>query len=307
MKIIYSADNHITLKPPVCRTDDFMSTLRNKLKWLKELIRKHDAVFISGGDTGDEPTLKSYGQTLAWINFMIANYPPCMGIFGNHDQPNHRLDYMYKALLSPLVEAGIFTPLDEPKEITSNVWVHGFHYGTEIKAFDESLYPEDSKHIAVFHDYVYKEESSLIKGYNAKQLLYDNPQYDMILTGDHHQNFVETLDDQVLINSGPLYRGTIDKIDYQPVVYLIDTKDLSYEAIPVPILEGVISTEHKDKVVHKENTMESVINVVKNSEGVSLSFDNELQSIIDDNKEVVDNEVMEYLDIVTEKVETYVR
>lgn len=307
MKLIYSADNHITLKTPICRTDDFVMTLKNKLEWLRGIIKKYNAIFINGGDVGDEATLKSYGQTVAWINFMLANYPECYGIYGNHDEPNHRIDYMNKALLSPLIEVGIFKPIDEPIEITKGVWLHGFHFGQEVVPFDESLYPKDSKHIGVFHGYVYEEDTSMIKGYNAKYLLYENPQYDMILTGDHHTNFVAELDGQVLINSGPLYRGTIEKIDYQPVVYLIDTDDLSYEAIPVPIVEGVISTEHKDKVLHKTNTMESVVNVVKNSEGVVLSFENELSAIMDGNKDIVDNQVREYIDIITEKTEVYAR
>ena len=307
MKIIYSSDNHITLDAPICRTDDFVETLRNKLIWLKDLIKKHNAVFLNGGDIADVSRYSSPNKTIEWLRFMFSNFPECYFVYGNHTLPHHRLDYRDKSVIAPLVSAGVCNPIDEPVEITDNVWVHGFHFGQEIAPFDESLYPEDSKHIAVIHAYVYKEDTSMIAGYNAKQLLYDNPQYDMILSGDHHSPFTVTLDDQVLINSGPLYRGSIDKINLKPVVWIIDTDDMSYEAIPVPIIDGVISTEHKDKVTHKTNTMESVVNVVKNSESVVLSFDTELESIIAENQDLVDNHVREYIDIVTEKEETYSR
>lgn len=307
MKFIYSADNHLTVNAPVCRTDNFLDTLENILKWLNTQLKKHNAIHISGGDIIDRDIYNGPNMLLDTINFILNFYPDTIGIVGNHDVRYKSMKYLDKSIISTLVSAGVFTLLTEPYEIEKNVWLHPFNWGSSISHIENiDDYPEDSKHIAIYHGYVYKEKTSIINGFNAKDLLYNFPEYDMILTGDHHQSFVETLEGQVLINSGPLYRADIDHIDYQPVVWLIDTDDLSYSSIDVPTIDGEVSVEHKDKKARKEYIMDSVVDVV-NAEGGSsdkgIKFENEVYALKEENKKVMNEEIEVLLERMMEEGE----
>ena len=294
MNLLYSADNHITLNPPIARTDNFVETLTNLLKWLNTIIEKYSATHISGGDIIDKDMYTSSNRVLAIINFLLSFYPDTIGILGNHDLRYNSLEYLDQSIANTLIHAGVFNHITQPYEIDKNVWLHPFNWGVPIDHIkDLDSYPEESKHIAIMHAYVYQEKTSLITGYNAKQLLYDFPEYDMILTGDHHEKFVVEYEGQVLINSGPLYKGDIKHIDYEPSVWLIHTHDLSYTEIPVPDLNDVISTAHKDKIEHKQLTMDSVIDVINTSKegGDVINFEEEIDRLKKENKKIMNEEI----------------
>jgi predicted phosphodiesterase len=308
MKSIYSVDNHFTVNPPVSRIDDFVETQKNLLNWLSEQLEKHNANHLCGGDTGDKDSYKNSDMMLKLINFLLVNLPKTIGIIGNHDLKYRNWKYFKDSFISAIVNAGVYTVLTKPYEIQKDVWVHPFSYGKEVKHIENlDSYSKESKHVMLYHGFVYDKQKVGCNGYYAKDLMYEFPEYDMFLTGDNHTKFVIEQDGQILINGGSFYRKSIDQLEHSPAVWLIDWDTFEYKEIPVPDSIDNISTEHKDKVEHKTNTMESVVNVVKSSEGVTLSFENELAEIIEENKKIVDSEVQEYVDKITEKEEIYVR
>ncbi len=291
MKLVYTTDEHITTNPPVCRSDNFLETLKRKLLWLRDFCEKHNATHITGGDITDKDIYKSTNYLLDTINFLNEYYLPTIGIAGNHCLRYNSMKFLEKSIIKTLISSGMLHLLMEPYEVCEDVWLHGYNFGEELVHPDMSIYSEESKHIMIYHGYTTNDKADKTNGLYAEDLMYEFPEFDMFLTGDNHEEFVVEKDGQVLINGGSFYRGTIKQKDVQPHVWLIDTEDLSYEAIPVPIEEGVISTEHKDIVETKKGIMDSVVNTVKENDGVSVSFETEIDELIEANADTIDEGV----------------
>jgi predicted phosphodiesterase len=295
VKLVYTTDEHITTNPPVCRTDDWVATMIRVLAWLRELCEKLNATHITGGDITDKDVYTSTNYLLDTVNFLNAHYPNTVGIAGNHGLRYQQLRFLEKSIISTLISSGRLFLLREPYEIDKDVWLHGYNYGEDLIHPDMGVYPEDSKHIMIYHGYVTNDVKDKIGGWFSEDLMYEFPEFDMFLTGDNHTPFVVEKDGQTLINGGSLFRTTIKQIDYKPHVWVIDTEDLSYEAVPVPIEEGVISAAHKDVVEEKKAVMDSVVNTVMENDGVSVSYEDEIDKLVSENKDTIDEDVMVFI------------
>jgi len=308
VKLVITGDNHHDgNKTPICRTDDFYETQRRKIHFVNGTCEQHNAIHLNCGDIVDRAKGRTATDALSTF-FIVSEYNEMYGISGNHDQPNKLLSKVNEGVLGSLMKSDIFHLITDPILLQGNILVYGYNYGEEIKHTSDKYLKDEYIKIALYHGFVTDDENSIIGGLYAPSIVSEfKDDYHFIFTADNHVPFEMESGDCTLINVGSLLRTTISQIDYKPSIILLDTDTLSWERIPVPIVEDVISTEHKDKLEAKRNTMEAVVNTVKTHENVELSFDNEIEYLVTENTKTMNENIENMLNIVMEKEEKYVR
>jgi len=278
---ILCGDIHLREDTPVCRTDDFLAAQWKKLTFISELQIQHNCPILCSGDLFDnaKPSL--------WLVSMVSKMIPSNfhTVYGNHDLPNHSMKEQEKC--------GVF-----------NLWING-----KIKVLDGVHFnqtPEEpsitikGRKILVWHVMTYKSELPYpgCTDLKARSILHKYPEYSMILTGDNHQPFTQEYRGRLLVNPGSMMRQTADQINYKPAVWLYYADTNTVEPVYLPIEKGVVTREHLDVLVEKENRIMAFIETL-NREGLDfVNFKQNLKVFFQRND--VDQKVK---DIVHEMIE----
>lgn len=261
MKLTLIGDMHITDKRPSCRNDkNYAQTCMYKLH--EALLPDTDLV-LQAGDFFDSHTISNriLGDT---INLLRVLSKQVLCVFGQHDKRFHSIDHSDTALriLCETLYVSTF-PLQ-----TKAVSITACHFGMDI--------PEPQKsdfNILILHKMITKS-GPLFPGQidfvPAKDFL-EKHNYDLILSGDNHQTFIEEMGGRFLVNPGCMMRKTIDMIDHEPCFFIFDTDSKQ--------LEQHFFTAPKDVFVQHEKKfnfdaeMEELVNDLKSKaklEGVSF-------------------------------------
>ena len=234
---ILCADLHLREDQPLCRTDNYFLTQINKLNFLFELGTKHNIwTFFCAGDFFDKAKVSEEFKT----NLLECDMPPFYVIPGNHDLPEHNVKNFKKSSLGVMKAADKVT-------VKENVPLETFHTAN-IK----------NRKIGLIHKLIHKstEDSVVAEGktisYPAQKLLKDNPEFDLILSGDNHKTFVEEYEGRLLVNPGSMMRMTAAQVDHKPCVFLYYAETNTIEPVYFPIEQGVVSREHIEEKQHKE-------------------------------------------------------
>ena len=279
MKYILTADNHFQYNQPVCRTDDFISAQIDKLKFLKTLQNRHNAIILNAGDI----THKARAEKQELFSLLLANMPEMYGVAGNHDLMYHNLSYLYNSAIGVLIHAGKYKFIEQNKPIKfEDDIVYGYSYGQHIEKPQETA---KNKTIAIWHQMIYSPNCDLKfgEGYNSTDIIKNYPEYDYILTGDNHQTFKVTYQNRTLINPGSLTRDDAAQIDHRPCVYLLDSTENTLKKIYVPIKQNVISTEHLDVKKERDERLEAFIEVVNSDYEIGFVFEENLKEYLTTN------------------------
>ncbi|MDA3835008.1 MAG: metallophosphoesterase family protein [Spirochaetales bacterium] len=276
---ILSADIHRQEQIPVCRTDDFFSEQERKLMWLDDLQQKYGCPVLDSGD------LFSHWKPSPWLITSTLMYLPdeFYTVPGNHDLPGHNINLLNKSGLAVLEAAGRVTIALEPI-VKGNFVIHPFPYGSELKPLTKKS--NGVLDVAICHAMVYqgKEPWPGCTDPDSSRFLRKMKGYDLVLTGHNHKPFTEDLSGRLLVNPGSLMRRTADQWDHRPRVYLW-YPDNTIEAVFVPIAEGVISREHLEKKVAKDERMASYVQKLSETEyELSSKFEENLEKIYQQNK-----------------------
>jgi len=290
---ILTADWHIRATVPVCRTDDFITAMWEKIDFILDLTVQYRIPILIAGDVG----LKSQ-----WPNWLEEEFIGKVkakkdeaGIYaipGQHDLPDHNLDLWRASAIGVLHEAGAvmflgvdgqkFVHLDEPGLCS----IFPFPYGGEIFHIEKGDYK--SPLIAIAHTLVTERvpESFLAEhgACSAMSLLKKFPEYDLILTGDNHKPFVIESEGRLLVNPGSLMRTTADQADHKPRVYLWYHEDNRVEPVYLPIEEGVIDRTHIDLQAAKDERIEAYVSRLSEEVEIGLSFEGNLESYFKSNR-----------------------
>ena len=291
MKYIITADWHLQYSIPICRTDNFIETQKNKLIELEKIRKEHDAIIIDGGDTTNKAREDKQNE---FINNFYPVFPNNVyGTGGNHSLLFHKTSFLKSSTLGVLDTLGVFNLLNKPTKIEKDL-IYGFNFDEEIQ--HPKKISENGLTIAVWHHYISKENDSLnkfINGYDALQLLIDYPEYDLICTGDNHQQIIIEHEGRLLVNPGSLCRLTTNQINYKPSVILFDSETKKYEQIFLPIEEGVISRDHIDEEKAKQNRFEAFVKSASSDYNIEFSFENNIKNYLLQNKE--EQSVQDYI------------
>jgi len=282
---IVGADLHIREDTPVARTDDYLSAQFGKMAFIQKLCKdNNNAPFLCGGD------LLHNWKPSPWLLSKCLEFLPAMTIVvpGQHDLAQHSLVELPKTGLQTLAQAGRAAILTNGFErvLDGRIAVSGYAYG---ETATNKLRDQQGWLVLLWHHLTCfgKQPWPGAEAAEATRMLSINlPGYDLIITGDNHQQFTFRFKDRWLVNPGSMMRMSADQIDFEPAVYGWRANDNSVTRIPLPIKKGVVSREHlgKEKSESRDKRMEAYIKRAQKSYEAKLSFIENLKVHIKKNR-----------------------
>jgi len=286
---ILTADLHLSESTPISRTDDYLEAQKKKLLFLQDLQKQHGCPVIDAGD------IFNHWKPSPWLLERAFRYLPedMITIPGNHDLPEHSMKQYHKSGLFLLdvhsENVMVLHPNDEEDEFVGAppFGIYGFPYGEYEDRYELQLPQNTERLVLILHEMVWPKGQQPwpgAEGYAAEQILKDNPNCDLIVTGHHHKAFVVQRENQILVNPGPMMRISADKADYKPRCYLYFSDDNSVEAVFFPIESNVHDTSYIDQVKERNERLEAYIARMNMEWESGLSFQGNLEMFFKRNK-----------------------
>ena len=269
-KMIISADWHIRATRPRCRIDnDWLETQRKALRQVLEISDKKGAPIMVVGDLFHSNSDTSF----ECINMVQKLADMAGGLYilaGNHDLPYHNSENLDKSAIGVLFNSENIFKIED--------------YSDKFSAgnFDEER---------LSMPYMFIHTLTIPKSENAgfvdcetpESLLEKYPTAKWIFTGDYHHNFCYHKKGRYVINSGCLLRQASDMKDYQCGVYFVDTDEEIVEFIPIIDNEDLIDDSYILQENERNERIESFVDKLRKTKGVSLDFVDNVQNEIKHN------------------------
>lgn len=274
---ILTSDWHLREDQPQCRTDAFWVSQFANMDIVKALQTKFNCPVIHAGDLFHhwKPSPVLLTETMKHIPLQFHT------VYGQHDLPQHNLDLSFKCGVNTLEEAGVLTVLE------------GMHWGQKLDEDDNIKnalrFDRTNKYMLVWHHLVCKSRADLWPGNTAseaKRLLERYPEFDIILTGDNHQPFVETVEaygGRHLVNPGCFTQQKVSERDYKPRVYLWCEDDNSIEPVYLPYNPDVITREHIEHKEKRDERIDAFISKLSTDWDSEVSFEQNLNKFYSEN------------------------
>jgi predicted phosphodiesterase len=273
---IFLSDVHIMERVPLCRTDNFLNVIVNKMEQLKKVQEKYRCPIFIGGDIFDVSRMAKASDVF-WIKFFESFKNKIIAIPGQHDIPNHNIEKIFDSSLGVIdvaCENFSLIPLAFEQLETFN-WKFG---GIKRK-------------IGMIHKLFHHKKEDIIKdssgnklSSSAKVFLRKHLDCDVILSGDNHKTFVVEYENKILINPGSVFRMRADQIDHRPCVFLYDAEKNKVTPEYFQIKEDVVTREHLEKKEDRQDRMDAYINKLNEEENIGISFSKNLENIFKINK-----------------------
>ena len=274
MKIVLMSDLHLLNRKPDKRSDDILESQWEKLEYIFGYCVNNDGILLQAGDMFDKP--RDWNVLDRFIS-LVQKYSTIKiySIYGQHDMYQRNTGIVCNmSLLESLGYVKIlknsFNQVCSSKEISV---VYGCSFGEK---------PENKDGILVIHAPI--TCASLYPGmeYNdAKAFLKKYNKYQLILCGDIHVPFIQSIKDRHIVNTGCMIRKTI-KDDFNPRFYVYDTKEKTIETVYIPckpfdeIFQSKIDNE--TKVI-----LEDFIKEITDYENTGTDILKNIHSFIDKN------------------------
>jgi len=286
MKLLVTADWHLTEEKPRCRLDkDWIDAQKKIISWVYVLAEEEKAHVVIIGDWADKsiisPVLTNYflQKAVHLTNYSEEGLKTYI-LGGNHDFPYHNFENKDRSSF------GTLWALTCELEKNPNGFIRSF---SEIgMAGHWNKEPEGSnEEIVGIHILAYKKTiPPYIRGAVTAQDLKDRfPKAKYIFTGDNHSSWTKEIDGTLILNPGCLIRQTSDKINYQPVVYIVDTEIGEFETIDVPDKMEMVTDEYITVENERNDRIDAFVESVKSGEKISLNFIENLEREMKLNKE----------------------
>lgn len=281
MKFICTADWHIRATRPRCRIDnDWLETQRKALNQVFEIAEKRNCdvycvgdIFHSNSDTNFEciSMVQDFSHKLTRIGRTLGV------LAGNHDLPYHSSENLKKSAIGVLLDSyNIGYVMDSINDESQN--------NVSASNFDE---PDNTDAKIVFkHTLTIPQEDKpdFVDCETPESLLEKFPNAKWIFTGDYHHNFHYEKKGRHVVNSGCLLRQASDMKDYQCGVYFVDTDKNIVEFIPIIDDEDLIDDSYILQENERNERIESFVDKLKKTKGVSLDFIENVQNEMKYNK-----------------------
>jgi DNA repair exonuclease SbcCD nuclease subunit len=231
---ILCSDLHLSLTPPIWRSaePEWFEAMKRPLNEIRalQLLYTRDGEsppVICAGDIFDK-----WNSPPELINFAIAHLPPNLwAIPGQHDLPNHSMEFLNRSAYQTLIEAriihnlvGFHTTLN-----LGSMLIIGTPYGDSIEKCPWKG-TKGETHLAVAHEYHWTPGHSHLGMQHNAQLLksttVDKLGYDVIVLGDNHHGFIWQTSKATIFNCGTLMRRHSDERLYKPQVGLLTPTDV---------------------------------------------------------------------------------
>lgn len=237
MEIVMLSDIHLRASAPSGRIDDFRAHMWDKLNQLVTYSNANGvSAIILGGDIF-ESVYVPFSVIKGAYNILKCFKGIIYVVYGNHDLKNHNYENRATSPLDLLID---ITPNMELAtnactEIGENINLYGTSWNQEIP----TNLDDDCFNILVIHKMVIKEKlwpGQKVGPDGKGSIILKKHNYDLIISGDNHQEFVLHNSGRYLVNSGSMCRTTIKQIDVAPGFYslYIRADDTPKKPIKIP-------------------------------------------------------------------------
>ena len=270
-------DSHFRDDHPVARTDNYLNAQFQKFEWILNQAIRHQVPVIHSGDFLNKSRVSPLLES-ALINSLSIEVD-FLSVPGNHEMPQHNIDLLVKSSLNVLYTSHslqVLTTVDPPEDM-GDFTLYGCEWGGTPRKKEDHVSP----HVLLWHVMTYVGDLPFpgCKDLPADDLLDKYPDYDVIITGHNHKTFTVQSGGRVLINPGSMTRMAADQMDHKPVVFLL-YDDLSFEEIPIPIKENVLTREHLDRKKERNERMESYVEAMGRAAEKGISFEENVMNHI---------------------------
>lgn len=289
MRIACCGDQHITSRKPANRTDDYFATVLNKFKQELQIAHEGQCDLIAlPGDVFD--TYKENHLVVQSIVDIIKKQSiPIMLVAGQHDQQFHNPDLKGTAL---------GTLLQHPNIYLLNGFNSGFmgldFYGASWNEEIPTIVNPKKLNVLVLHKMIVDEKLwAAQEGHTWGSGLMKTSGFDLIVSGDNHQQFVLTSGNKVLVNMGSMMRSTVSQVNHEPAVAIWDSaepRNVNIIKLNIkPFSEVFVRLEDAIKRKEHNEQMEAFVSSLKDggdedAHKVKLNFVEALENYIEVNK-----------------------
>ena len=306
MKFVLLSDLHLSWENPLARMDDLVKVQFEKLRFVLDWSRENgDIPILQAGDFFDSPRgyyiLSKLVSVLNSYEVFDKDLIHC--VYGQHDT------YLYSDTTRNSTNLGVINEVDLVHVL--GVWVKwgigiiGCSYGQEIDNRD--LYYIERKYdtkILIIHAPI--STAPLFPGHeitHADKFLEKHPEFDLILCGDIHRDFIIERKGRFIVNCGPMLRREATEFNFthKPHFLVYDTENRTIEKVEIPheLASKVLSREHIEQKEQTETMLEDFIESVKTGDIESVSFTDKLWAFIKENE--IEQEIIDILSKVMEK------
>lgn len=265
---IFSSDWHLREDTPICRMDDFLGAQWRKVIAIKKLADEYNCPVVIAGDLfhhwKPSPFLLSSTKLVFPKNAFT--------VYGQHDLPQHNFELRYKSGIYDLEVSGFIRVLENGS------------WGQEPANFE---YFSDRK-VGVLHRFIWDGKQIPWPGCDeitGIQLLKKYPEFDIIVTGDHHKSFVVTSKSgRKVVNCGCLSRQTADYANHKPCVWLYNAKLNEVTPHYLKVDSNAVSRSHIDKQEARDERIEAFISRLDSDWESVISFEENLERFFNTNK-----------------------
>ena len=285
IRLLWRTDVHLSDRPPASRTDDWASTVFDKLGQVRDVARKVNAqAIIDGGDFFHikSPTRNSHDLVRRTAEHH-ANYPcPVYCVPGNHDSIYGDYSFLPQQPLGVLYATGVFRPLYDQHEAVFiqdglKVRVVGIPYhGTtyDLNRFHAIKKGDEDFLICIAHVLASKHGGTMFEGEDIikyADLLGTAP--DAYCFGHWHKDQgVEHMGGKSFVNIGSLTRGSLsqDDLSRAPSCAILTCQagkllEVTTVRLRVQPPEKVFDLEKRDRQVRQQEDMTSFVDHIKDA------------------------------------------
>lgn len=220
---VLCGDIHARHSPPLARGETREEWYEVQKSYYRQLKSTAEGLpIIVAGDV-----FHHWDSCAELINFMLANFPVCYAVPGQHDLPNHNLADIKKSAYWTLTKAGRIANIHGGNRAgVPGLVLWGFPWGEPVKPMEDEFEPEAKAHIAIIHDYIWKNKHDRYPGASGNKILQSWLRklggYDAAVFGDNHKAIIFNQSDGTsVINCGTFIRQKSDEKDHKPHVGIL--------------------------------------------------------------------------------------
>lgn len=287
--LLLTADWHIRSDVSENRIDDFFKAQERKIDFILDMSNNYYCPILIAGDIGNKSKWENW-LLEKYIKKFKAHRQKIYVLPGQHDLPNHRLDKLEESGLGVLIASGAVKLLLRESTYIDiserNVEIYPVQFDCKIISVKKTY--KSNRIIAIIHRLI--SQTKLWEGQenftSAKSLLKRFPCYDLIVSGDNHQSFVEKYKGRLLVNPGSIMRSIISQLNYTPKIYLWNAENNEVEAIEIPIrpAKEVFNFSAINKQEKRDERMLAFVESLKSDCEFKMSFEDNLNEFLDKNK-----------------------
>ena len=244
MKICIMSDTHLSSQKygkmdKNKNINRFLTKQFETMEWIMDYLKENNIdTIIHGGDMFDSPRMSAY--PISRTRELFDGFDAYV-IKGNHDDSN----FLHDEGISAIDLIGV-NAINEPmSKIIDDVNFVFIPWGYEI---DESFLLDDKKNVLVAHGFPkdFINDKFNDSPNNQGGVLSNKTRlFDLVITGHYHKVFEFSIKDTVYLNPGSI-SGSGNDSNFDPSIWILDTKDLSYERVKIPNAIKLIDVTPED-------------------------------------------------------------